>query len=93
LATLIAIHDFLLLEQKSALGKHGQTQDGHGKRHFLVARNGRGKDDAARVTLRIDARQAVAFGTNAHHAARHKQRRSGLAAALHVAAAETSLYE
>lgn len=89
---LFTVHDFLLFEEESTLGEHGQTKDGDRKRDFLIARNGSAQDGAASMALNVHAAQAVAFGTDTNHTEGNEQWRTGLAAELNIAATATGLF-
>jgi hypothetical protein len=88
---LISIHDFLLLDAASALGKERQSGDRHGQRHFLVAGNGGRDHHAASLTLPVNETASITFGADATDAKGHEAGSTWFAAALNVATADTGL--
>lgn len=88
---LVTLHDLLLHQAASNLGEKSQASNRNGHRNFFVARNGCLNGNAANLALSVDDRATVAFRLDTHANERHQARSARLAAALKVAAANTSL--
>jgi hypothetical protein len=72
-------------------GVQGQTSNGDGQRHLLVAGNGGARDAEAALALRVDERASVTFRFDTDAAEGEEARGGRLAAALQVAAANAGL--
>lgn len=74
-------------------GEERQTANGNCERHFFVAGNGRRRDNAARLALGVQNAATIAFGFDTGTAKGEEAGSIRFAAALNVAAAETSLHD
>jgi hypothetical protein len=84
-------HDFLLADAASLGGVQGQTGNGDGQRHLLVAGNGGAGNAEAALALRVDERASVTFRLDTDAAEGEEAGCGRLAAALQVAAANAGL--
>ena len=81
----------LLRDANTALGKDGQSSNRHGNGNFLVARDSSRDHEAASVKLGVESRATIVLKLASDAEKGRQAGRSRLAAALGVAAADSSL--